>query len=377
MIPRDRVLAAIRHEQPDFVPYNFHATANVYKKVRQHYGLPDNAALSRFIGNHIVKIGSDFNVNPWAEGIQVEHIPSGGPSALNIDDADQVHIDEFGVAWNRSQGMPFPVYHPLGENLSSFEDYNLPDPWRPGRFDSTRSTVEHYKGKIFVFGKLGMALFERAVNLRGMETLLVDMLTRPEFVEELLDRILYEWNLPIIDQQMALGVDGFYFGDDWGSKTGLLFSPRLWKRFIKPRLAVCYQRVKDLGRIVGQHSDGDIFAIFPDLIEIGLDVFNPLDPSVYDPYRLKALYGDQVTFYGGISVNETLPLGTPADVRAEITERAERLGANGGYILQSSHTILEDVPLENLVAYIETCHLLASIDTEQALAHSREEITEG
>ena len=198
-----------------------------------------------------------------------------------------------------------------------------------------------------------------------MEQVLMDMAVHPEFIEELLDRILYEWNLPIIEQQLDLGVDGFYFADDWGSRAGLLFSPGMWRRFIKPRLDVCYQRVKERGLIVGQHSDGNVLEIFPDLIEIGMDVFNPLEPSVYDPYEVKAQYGDRVTFYGGIDVKRTLPRGTPEQVRAEVRERAECLGEGGGYILQSSHTILDDVPVENLVAYIETCHELAGIDTNK------------
>jgi uroporphyrinogen decarboxylase len=369
---RERVLMAIRHEQPDFVPYNFHATGSVYTKIRQHYGLPDNDAVVEFVGNHIVKIGSDFNVNPWAEGVKMRLVPSGGPVTTAVDAGAELHSDEFGCVWDRSHGTPFPVAHPLAEDHSLLDHYSMPDPCRAGRFDAAEALAEQYRGKVFLFGKLGMALFERAWSIRGMQQVLMDMAVRPALVEELLDRILHEWNLPIIDQQLALGVDGFYFADDWGSGTGLMFSPKMWQRFIKPRLAVCYQRVKERGLIVGQHSDGNILEVFPDLIEIGMDVFNPLEPSVYDPYAVKAQYGDRVTFYGGIDVKQTLPLGTPAQVRAEIRERAERLGEGGGYIWQSSHTILDDVPLENLVAYVETCHELAGIDTQEAAARTRD-----
>ena len=194
-----------------------------------------------------------------------------------------------------------------------------------------------------------------------MSQLLMDMATQPEFVEELLDRILYEWNLPIIEQQLALGVDGFYFADDWGTKTGLMFSPEMWRRFIKPRLAVIYQRCREAGVVVGQHSDGAVEELFLDLIEIGLQVFNPLSPSVMDPHTIKEKYGDQLTFYGGIDVEQTLPLGTPEEVRAEMRSRAKVMGQGGGYILQSSHTILEDVPMENIVAYIEEVRHMAEM----------------
>jgi uroporphyrinogen decarboxylase len=368
---RERVLKAIRHEETDYVPYNFHGTASVYARVAEHYGLPGADAVAEFVGNHLAKVGSDFNVNPWAGEGAVTQVPSGGPVVTAADAAGARHTDEFGCVWDRSAGMPHPVGYPLAGDDANLDRYTMPDPYRAGRFDGARAIAERYRGRVFLFGKLGMALFERAWAIRGMEQLLADMALRPEFVDELLDRILYEWNLPIIDQQMALGVDGFYFADDWGSKTGLIFSGRMWRRFIKPRLAVCYRRVKEKGGIVGQHSDGNILEIFPDLIEIGLDVFNPLQPSAYDVYDVKARFGDRLTFYGGIDVEGTLPHGTPAEVRAEVLERAERLGRGGGYILQSSHTMLDDVPLENLVAYIEACHELAGIDTAAAAARAR------
>lgn len=195
-----------------------------------------------------------------------------------------------------------------------------------------------------------------------MSQLLVDMAVQPEFVEDLLDRILHEWNLPIIEQQLALGVDGFYFADDWGTKTGLMFSPAMWRRFIKPRLAIIYQRCREAGVVVGQHSDGAVGELFPDLIEIGLQVFNPLSPSVMDPIACKKEYGHRLTFYGGIDVERTLPFGTPQEVQQEMRSRAKAMSRGGGYILQSSHTILEDVPMENIVAYIEEVHRMAGIE---------------
>jgi uroporphyrinogen decarboxylase len=369
---RERTLKAIRHETPDHVPYNFHATASVYEKLRDHYDLPTNDSVVAFVGNHIVKIGSDFNVNPWAEDVQMKLIPSGGPMTTAVDASGGLHADEFGCVWDRRGGMPHPVEYPLAHDPGLLDSYEMPDPYHEGRFDQAATLADRYRGEVFVFGKLGMALFERAWSIRGMEQLLMDMAIRPDFVDELLDRILYEWNLPIIEQQLALGVDGFYFADDWGSKSGLMFSPKMWRHFIKPRLAICYARVKEGGAYVGQHSDGYILDIFPDLIEIGLDIFNPVQPSVYDPYQLKSEYGEQITLYGGIDVETTLPFGTPQEVRSEILERAERLGEGGGYILQSSHTMMTDVPLENLIAYVETCHELAGIDTAQAAARARE-----
>lgn len=356
---RERVFKAIQHQETDFVPYNFHAVPGVWQKVCRHYGLKDTHQAMEFIGNHIVKVGSDFNYNPWANDVgRVELTVSGGPVRTALDSEGGLHRDEFGCLWDRTGSLPHPVAYPLAEK-PTLDGYIFPDPYRKGRFDQARELADRYRGEVFLFGKLGMALFERAWSIRGMTQLLMDMVERPEFVEELLDRILTEWNLPIIDQQLALGVDGFYFADDWGSKTGLIFSPRMWRRFIKPRLAVMYRRCQEAGVIVAQHSDGAVGVLFPDLIEIGLQVFNPLSPSVMDPPTVKAQYGDQLCFYGGIDVERTLPFGTPQEVRQEMRSMAGLMGRGGGYILQSSHTILDDVPLENLVAYIEEVRQMA------------------
>ncbi len=109
---RERVMLAVRHEQPDYTPYNFHGTSVVYKKVCAHYGLPGITAVADFVGNHLVKIGSDFNVNPWAENIQVEQMPSGGPVATAADTQGGRHTDEFGCVWDRTGGLPHPIITP-------------------------------------------------------------------------------------------------------------------------------------------------------------------------------------------------------------------------------------------------------------------------
>ncbi len=361
---RERVLRAIQHQDTDFVPYNFHAIPMVYDKLRELYGLASSTEVADFVGNHIVKIGTDFNYNPWAKELQeVQLIPSGGAVHTNLDAAGQLHTDEFGCVWNRASGMPHPIAYPLAADYRQLDSYRFPDPYRSGRFNQAWALANRWRGEAFLFGKLGMVLFERAWSIRGMTDLLMDMALRPEFVEELLDRILYEWNLPIIDQQLEIGVDGFYFADDWGTSTGMIFSPAMWRRFIKPRLAVIYDHIHAAGAFVGQHSDGKIQPIFPDLVEIGLDIFNPLEPAAMDPLEMKQKYGDKITFYGGIDVERTMPFGTPEQVRAEIRERAATLGKGGGYILQTSHHILWDTPLANIIAYVEEVRALAGLET--------------
>jgi len=315
---RQRVLQAVQHQETDFVPYNFHAVPGAWQKLCDHYGLADTHQAMDFIGNHIVKVGSDFNVNPWADDVgEVQLTVSGGPVRTSVDDSGGLHRDEFGCLWDRTGSLPHPMEYPMAD-APNLDAYVMPDPYRAGRFDAAKKLADRYRGEVFLFGKLGMALFERGWAIRGMTTLLMDLAVRPEFVEELLDRVLYEWNLPIIEQQLALGVDGFYFADDWGSKSSMLFSPKMWRRFIKPRLAIMYDKCREAGVVVGQHSDGAVSAIFPDLIELGLQVFNPLSPSIMNPAETKQQFGDSLCFYGGVDVEHTLPFGSPDEVREEI-----------------------------------------------------------
>jgi uroporphyrinogen decarboxylase len=133
----------------------------------------------------------------------------------------------------------------------------------------------------------------------------------------------------------------------------MIMGPRHWRRFIKPCLARMYGRIKSKGKFVSIHSCGDVEEVFADLIEIGLDMFNPFQPEVMDVEKVKRKYGKDLTFFGGISTQKTLPYGTPEDVRAEVRRRIGTIGKGGGYIAAPAHDIPGDVPVENMVALIE------------------------
>ncbi|MGQ9554718.1 MAG: uroporphyrinogen decarboxylase family protein [Anaerolineae bacterium] len=171
-------------------------------------------------------------------------------------------------------------------------------------------------------------------------------------MDDLFDAIT-EHYLAMIDQSVRYPIDAFAFGEDWGAERGLIMGPGLWRRFIKPRMARMFARVKEAGKFTWMHSDGDITAILPDLIEIGLDIYNPFQPDVMDVYAIKKQYGDHLCFHGGVSVQELLPHGTPAQVRTEAQRLIREVGADGGYILAPSHAVLGDTPAENIAALIE------------------------
>ena len=195
--------------------------------------------------------------------------------------------------------------------------------------------------------------FEKAWILRGMENFLCDMANAPEFTHAFLDRIM-EANLSML--RMLVGVaeiDGFLLGSDWGSQIALMMSPAHWREFIKHREAACYDVVRCAGKHLWVHSCGKIEAIIPELIDIGLQGLNPVQSEAMDLRTLKDSFGDRLTFWGGVSTQQTLPYGTPAEVRAEVADVVELMSKGGGYVLGPTQHIQDDVPLENILAFIE------------------------
>jgi uroporphyrinogen decarboxylase len=148
-------------------------------------------------------------------------------------------------------------------------------------------------------------------------------------------------------------IDGVLLGSDWGSQHGLLMSPEMWRETLKPGEAREYALVHEAGKDVWLHSCGNIEAILDDLVEMGLDVLNPVQPECMDIYRLKDTYGSRLTFWGGISTQQTLPYGTPDEVRAEVARVVGVMRRGGGYITAPAQYIQNDVPVENMLALVE------------------------
>ncbi|MCE5200147.1 MAG: uroporphyrinogen decarboxylase family protein [Armatimonadota bacterium] len=329
MTPRERVYRALQFQDTDIVPYQVNFTSTARAKLGEFYG---NADFEPSIGNHLA-ILSLRRAGIWTE-IAPGHLR-----------------DQWGVIWNRTVDKDIGVVENRVLPEPKFDGYSFPDPRQTGASGKYDEFIQHYPDRFRVI-TIGFSLFERAWSLRGMDNILVDMIESPEFVHELLDRIV-EHNLWHIDDILKHDVDCILFGDDWGQQSGLIMGPVLWREFIKPRVAKMYERVKQGGKFVAIHSCGDIKAILPDLVEIGLNVFNPFQPEVLDVVETKNSYHGKLSFYGGISVQHLLPHGTPDEVRRETKRLLDALGKGGGYIASPSHEIPSDVPAENMAAMIE------------------------
>ena len=329
MTCKERVYTALRHEQPDLCPYHLGFTIDAHEKMVAYTGDPDFATQ---LGNHLASV-APMRPDAWVE--------------IKPD----FWRDQFGVVWNRTvdkdignpDGLIFPEPR-LG-------DYQWPDPHDPGRYEHFDEQIAANSDK-FMLLSIGFSLFERAWTMRGMVNLMTDMHEHPTFVDELLGAIC-QFNLGLIENGCRDGIDGVMFGDDWGQQGGMLMGPPLWRRFIKPRLKQMYDAAHAAGKEVFIHCCGNIVEVLPELIELGVAVFNPFQPEVMDVYEIKRQYGKHLSFYGGVSTQQLLPYGTPEQVKAEARRLMREVGRDGGYIIAPAHGIPKDVPAENMAALIE------------------------
>ena len=318
---------SLEHKQTDIVPYHIEFTIPALEIVSKKL---NTNGVDRAIGNHMRILAP---AHAWTK------IRPGSWK------------DEFGTTWDRTidEDIGNTVEYPV--TPATVDKYKFPDPRRAGLFDHYDADIEKNKD-LFILSDLGFSLFERAGCLMGMEDLLCEMHANPELVESFLDRIV-EYNLAIVESAAKHKIDGIFFGDDWGQQEGLIMGPKLWRKLIKPRTARMYKKTRDAGLKVFIHSCGDVEEIFPDLIEIGVDVFNPFQPEAFDVYKIKKEFGDKISFFGGMSTQKTLPFGTPDDVKRETRKLLDGIGRNGGYIFSPAHATPKDVPLQNIEAMLE------------------------
>jgi len=331
MTKKERVKTAIAHRETDFVPYQMDLLSAAERKLREHFGDVD---LDDLIGNHLAMFEPSFY-----SLFQTETLDSGK------------FRDAFGATWELKPGEDIGsvIDNPL--KAASLKEYVFPDPEEVVELENIPAFIEKIKDK-FIMGAIGFSLYERAWILRGIEPILLDFLEAPSFVEELFERIT-EFNLSITKRLCRFPIDAFHFGDDWGQQNGLIIDPELWRRFFKKHLKKMYDAVHNAGLPVSIHSCGDITEIIPDLIEIGVNMISPLQAEALDFKHLKKEYGKDLSFWGGISTQRTLPKGSPLEVRTEIREKIKILAKEGGYILAPSHELQGDIPLENMLAFIE------------------------
>jgi uroporphyrinogen-III decarboxylase len=215
--------------------------------------------------------------------------------------------------------------------------------------------IRDFKADYWIVGVTVTTIFETAWALRGLEQMLLDLAMNPNLADHLLD-IPYHYHLTAAKRLVEMGVDMIWTGDDVGSQNQMMISPRMWRRYFKPRMANFIEELKRINPDlkVAYHTDGNIEPIISELIEIGVDVLNPIQPASMDPAKIKKQYGDKLCFWGTIDEQHTLPFGTPEDVAREVCHRLATVGSDGGLILAPTHHVQLDTPLENFWAMVDT-----------------------
>ena len=261
-------------------------------------------------------------------------------------------IDEWGTKWEDHGTGMFSTYHPMEEGYKHISGVRFPNANDTSRFDIARAGFEK-NPDCYAAGGVWFTLFERLWMLRGFENMMTDPYDNEDEFLALKERVM-EVNLAMIDKWLELPVDMICFSDDWGSQRGLLINPEEWRRIYKNDYKRMFEKVRSAGKHVFMHLCGNIFEIIPDLIDIGLNILNPVQPQAMCLEKLSKEFRGHICFNGGIDVQGVMVSGTPDDVQAAVHRTIELLSTpKGGYIVGTSHSIMPETPLDNVIALLE------------------------
>ena len=366
MTARERVLCALNHKEPDRVPI-FFGTSGVttmntaaYDRLKAHLGLrTETRSFGR--AQQYAVLDEEVMARFHSDGRPL--IPGPAPSTLSRDLAPDRFVDAWGITWQLERGNHYSdiEVHPLRDaTLDDLGRYAWPDLANPGRFAGLREKARAIReADLAVVALSGISPFEYSYMLRGMDRWFLDLGSDHEFVHALM-RKLTDLMRSAVGQLLAEAgefIDVLITGDDLGSQKAPLLSTAMYRQLIKPYHAELFRAIKARsGARIFYHSDGDIYPLLNDLIEIGIEVLNPVQVSAKemgDTARLKREFGDRLAFCGAIDSQAVLPHGTADEVRREVKRRIKDLAPGGGYILAPVHCIQPDVPPENVCAMFE------------------------
>ena len=373
MKPKERLLAAINHEEPDRVPIVIgvsNATGIKIEPYRQLKTILGLDSPDRYLYDW-PELGT---VNP--DEVIMTRLRSDVRGVLDREPATLIqqnnnrpphspYIDSWGAEHGEIQpGVWFPNVHPLAEvtTMDALDTYPWPDMDDPTRVAHVRDQARQLwqQGEYALMGTPWLLFpFERAFAMQGMDVFLTNMALYPDFAEALLKKIaqLCKRLMAHFLRECGPYLDIIKIGDDLGTQDSLMISPRMYRRILKPIHADFIAFIKErTDAKVFFHTDGDVFDLVGDFIEIGVDILNPIQTSagkMSNLAELKKRYGEHIVFCGGIDTHRVLPHGTPTQVQQEVKRVIKILAPGGGYLVSSVHTIMNDVPAENILAMVD------------------------
>jgi uroporphyrinogen decarboxylase len=348
-------LALTRRGLPDRVPLQFDLCRVLADLFCQKYGIAAHYTTAYY---EDVTYRLSNNELRLAMGSDCVIVGAGLPRGYchPVDDNGYV-TNEFGMKMRQGPVYMEVIEHPLAAvaEAQQIADFPFPDPLAEGRYDDAAALIDRYKDDYFVIGDMELTMFDMMQQLVGLEKLLVDMARSEPYVEVLIDKCR-DFALAVGKKLVAMGVHGIWAGDDFGAQNGMLISPKMWRKYFKERYRQVYAELKAVNPdvIVCQHCDGAVAPILGDWIEVGLEVFNPVQPNVpgHEPEDLKTKFGDRMSFWGAIDQQKLLPFGTPDEIEVDVRAKIEVLGHGGGYLIAPAHIIQADASPENVEAFI-------------------------
>ncbi len=337
---RCRTLDTIRRRETGYVPFEFDLCPSLEEEFtrrtgqtdyREYFGMPFRW-LSAGPGEREVDFGRFF----------------ADPGRLS-------YIDPWGVGHRAGGFAHFERMVPPMEAFTTVEEFaDYPYPDAEADFDWARAAKEIAEIKeadLVAVAAMNITIFEIAWYMRGMETFMIDLATRPDLAEYHMDRIT-AIRRGCARRYAVSGADILHLGDDVATQRGMMIAPEMWRRYLKPRLASVIAAARQVSSsiIIDYHSDGDVTGIVDDLIEIGVDQLNPVQPECMDPFDIKRRYGDRLSLRGAVGTQTTMPFGTPEEVESVCRRLIDELGRGGGYVLAPTHVLEPEVPWENIEA---------------------------
>ncbi|KUK46731.1 MAG: Uroporphyrinogen-III decarboxylase [Anaerolinea thermophila] len=373
MTSRERVKAVLDHKIPDRVPIIVGVSNATGIKMEPYRGVKKLAGISApeeylydwpELGTAKVDEETMRRLHSDVRGVLdrfpaaiYEHNRNRPPHAPCIDSwgSGQKEIEE---------GVWYPGIHPLAEatTIDAIENYPWPDMDDPYRVAHVKELARHLaeENQYAIMGTPWLLFpFERAFAMQGMDTFLLNMALYPDFATALLRKItdLCKTLMGHFLDEAGDNLDIIKIGDDLGTQEKLMISPRMYRKILKPFHAEFIEFIKARTKAkVFFHTDGDVFDLIEDFIEMGVDILNPIQTSAGKMANLKELkerYGQDIVFCGAIDTQRVLPYGTPDEVKAEVKRVISILGEGGGYMVASVHTIMHEVPPENVLAMVD------------------------
>jgi uroporphyrinogen decarboxylase len=307
------------------------------------------------------KVSEDVLVRFGSDGRPLIPVPP--PSILSQELSEDAFVDEWGITWQRVSGMPYyeSVRAPLRDATThDLDRYHWPDLSNHSCFEGLAAEAQAIREAGYaVVAVTGVSLLEQIEGLRGLDVWFMDMAADHSFAHSFLRRItdLMLQRLVGLLQEVGAYIDVAALADDLGTQNAPIISPEMYRQMVKPYHAELVTCIKSASKAkVLFHSDGSIYPLIGDLVEIGIDIINPVQVSAKDmddTARLKREFGNQLSFCGAIDSQWVLPSGTIEDVKHEVRRRIRDLAPGGGFILAAVHCIQPDVPPENICAMFD------------------------